>query len=236
MRVDTGIRGLDQMLNGGLLPGKVILVSGPAGTGKTTFAMHFVFAGTKKGEHGLFITLEQNKKKMTEDMLSVGMDVKGNRKLTIVGGSMADIMRFQKKVKAKPQDFLDEIEEIVKKNNVKRVVIDSSNLFLMLFKDDEERRNALLSLTEMLSCLGCTAVLTSEVKENTKDLSWYGFEEFVVDGVITLTNDVSYDKYYKNAIAVRKMRGTAHDKSVVEYKITDKGVIVFPESAIKRRM
>ncbi|MEM5804730.1 MAG: ATPase domain-containing protein [Candidatus Aenigmatarchaeota archaeon] len=236
MRVETGIKGLDEMLNGGFLPGKVMLVSGPAGTGKTTFAMHFVFAGTKKGEHCLFITLEQNKRKMIEDMLSVGMDVKGNRKLTIIGGSLADIMRFQQKVKAKPQDFLDEIAEIVKKNSVKRVAIDSSNLFLMLFKNDEERRNALLALAEMLSSLGCTTLLTSEVRNGTRDMSWYGFEEFVVDGVITLTNDISFDNYYKNAIAVRKMRGSSHNKSVVEYKITDKGIVVFPDSAIKRRV
>ncbi|MFQ6009751.1 MAG: RAD55 family ATPase [Candidatus Aenigmatarchaeota archaeon] len=235
MKVDTGIRGLNKLLNGGFLPGKVILVSGVTGTGKTTLAMQFVHAGTQKGENGLFITLEQNKKKMTNDMLSVGMDIKRNKRLTLIGGSMADIMRFQDKVKAKPRDFLDEIGEVIRQKRIKRVAIDSINLFLMLFKNEEQRRRALLTLTDMLSNLGCTSVLTTEVREGSSDISWYGFEEFVVDGVITLTNNISFDKYYKNAISIRKMRGASHRKSLVEYRITNKGIVVYPEFTIKQR-
>ena len=235
MRVDTGIKGLNKLLNGGILPGKVVLVSGATGTGKTTLAMQFIDAGTRKGEPGLFITLEQSKKKMLDDMLSVGMDLRRNKKMTLLGGSMADIMRFQDKVKAKPDDFIEEIREVIRQKRIKRVAIDSINLFLMLFKDYEERRKALLTLTDMLSNLGCTAMLTTEVKEGSDDLSWYGFEEFVVDGVITLANNISFDKYYKNAISIRKMRGTPHKKSHVEYKITNKGIVVYPSYTIKER-
>lgn len=228
--VNTGIEELDNMLNGGIPKGRTVLISGSSGTGKTTLSMQFIYNGIKKfNESGVFITLEQDKKKILEDMKSVGMNLENlGSNFQIIGGPMAEVMYYKDKTKAKVGDFIAEIEDIIKKTKAKRVVIDSINLLLMLFQTDEERRKALLSLSQILSKNDCTALLTCEVRENTFDLSWYGFEEFVVDGVITLYN-VKQEAIFHQGIAVRKMRGVEHVKSIYPYKITEKGIRIYPD-------
>jgi KaiC/GvpD/RAD55 family RecA-like ATPase len=229
-RLSSGVKGLNQMMDGGFIPGSSILVAGQAGSGKTTFAMQFLYDGAKSGEHGVFITLEQDKDKLIADMAAVGMNIPKMKGVTIIGGSIGEILRFRKMLKARLDDFLSEIEEVVCETKAKRVAIDSINLFLMLFEGEEDRRFALLSLCSMLNKLGCTVMLACETQDNMA-LSWYGFEEFVVDDVITLMN-VKMEHYFKHALSVRKMRGSAHDKSIVSYEITPKGLIVYPEDVV----
>jgi circadian clock protein KaiC len=228
--VSTGIEELDNMLDGGIPSGRSVLVSGSSGTGKTTLGMHFIYNGIKKYEEpGLFITLEQDKSKIVEDMKSVGMDLNSlGSKFNIVGGQVADVLYYKNKTKAKIDDFIKEVDEIIKKTGAKRVVIDSVNLLLMLFNTEEEKRKALISLSQILSKNNCTSLLLCEVRENTFDLSWYGFEEFVADGVITLYN-VKQEAVFHQGIAVRKMRGVDHTKSIFLYKITDKGIRIYPD-------
>ena len=97
----------------------------------------------------------------------------------------------------------------------------------MLLKNDKDRRRALAALGNMLSSLGCTALLLSETKEGSMDLSRYGIEEFIVDGVIVLYLVRQGEKFLPG-IVVRKMRGTDHDKQIRLYKITGNGITVFP--------
>jgi KaiC/GvpD/RAD55 family RecA-like ATPase len=230
-RLSTGVRGLNAMTSGGFIPGTTILVSGQAGTGKTTFAMQFIYEGAKAGEPGLFITMEQDKGKLMCDMASVGMDIpKMGKKISIIGGNIGEIMRIRKLVKSNLNDFLAEIEDVVRQNKIRRVALDSMNLFLMLFEEEEDRRYAMLELCYRLNKLSCTTVLTCETK-GPEMTSWYGFEDFVVDDVIALMN-VRMEHYYKHALSVRKMRGSAHDKSIVAYEITPKGVVVNSEDVV----
>jgi circadian clock protein KaiC len=228
--VSVGIEELDSMLNGGIPRGRNILLSGSSGTGKTTLAMQFIYNGIKKfKEPGVFITLEEDKRKILEDMKSIGMDLGSlGKDFQLVGGSVADMIYYKDKTKAKVEDFIAEIKEIIKKSNSKRVVIDSINLLLMLFEKDEERRRVLLSISQILSKNNCTSLLICEVRENSSDLSWYGFEEFVVDGVITLYN-IKQGAVFHQGIAVRKMRGTNHSKSIYPYKITKDGIKIYPD-------
>jgi KaiC/GvpD/RAD55 family RecA-like ATPase len=231
-RISMGIKELDDMLDGGIPRGSIILISGPLGTGKTTLGVQFIYNGIKKfNEPGIFITLEQNKKKIIEDMKSFGMDLENlGYDFQLVGGHIAEVMYYKDKTKAKVEDFLNEIEEIIQKSKTKRVVIDSINLLLMLFKTDEERKKALLSLSQLLSKNDCTTLLTCETRENTSDLSWYGFEEFIVDGVISLYN-VKRETTFHQRITIRKMRGVEHSKKIYPYKITDSGIKIYSEES-----
>jgi KaiC/GvpD/RAD55 family RecA-like ATPase len=234
-RVKTSIDGLDKMLKGGFLPGRNILLSGPCGSGKTTISMQFVCNGAiKYKEKSLYVTLEEKKDKIIQDMSKLGLDVKKAEKegnLIIIGGPIARLNTYMHKVDANIDDIIKEIEEVVKQNGIKRVAIDSINLLTMLLQTDEEKRLALASLCNTLSSLGCTTILTSETKEHSMDLSRYGMEEFVVDGVIVLYLVRQGSKLVPGVI-IRKMRGTNHDKEIRYYQITDKGVIVYPEETM----
>lgn len=237
MKTPTGIEGLDKMLNGGLIQGRNVLLSGPCGSGKSILAMQFLYHGaTKYNEPGLYITLEETKEKLCEDIEKFGMDLKKLEKtgnLTIIGGPIASLNKYMEKVDANIKNLTQEIEEVIKEKNIKRVVIDSVNLLTMLSKNEDERRKALAMISNTLSELGCTSLLISETREGTMELSRYGIEEFVVDGVIVLYL-VRQGNKFAPGITVRKMRGTNHDKEIRYYQITNSGIQVYPEEAVFR--
>jgi len=234
-RVKTSIEGLDKMLNGGFLPGRNVLLSGPCGSGKTTIAMQFVCNGAMRySEKSLYVTLEEKKEKIINDMENLGMNIKktiNEGKLFVIGGPIASLNSYMHKVDADIDNIIREIEEVVRQNGIKRVAIDSINLLTMLLQNDEEKRLALASLCNALSSLGCTSLLLSETKEHSMDLSRYGMEEFVVDGVIVLYL-VRQGQRFIPGIVVRKMRGINHDKEIKYYRITDRGVVVYPEETL----
>jgi len=234
-KIKTGIDGLDVMLKGGLIKGRNYLISGPAGSGKTTFAMQFVYNGAVKyGEKGLYITLEESKEKIYRDMQQFGFDLKKAEregKFMLIGGPIAKIHSSMEKVKANVDNLLKEIEEVIRENKIERVAIDSLNLLTMLLKTDAERRTVIARLCNTFSSLGCTAFLTSETKEGSMELSRYGIEEFVVDGVIVLYL-VRQGSRFVPGIAIRKLRGSDHDREIRVFKITEKGIVVYPEETM----
>jgi len=230
-RILSGVPGMDELLGGGLPKGRTILVSGACGTGKTIFVSHFVQEGVKQNENCVYVTFEQMKEKLNEDLKEIGIDfsrMEAEDKLTVVGGPVGHIKFFKEKTKANMFDISNEIKEVIQEKNATRVVIDSINLFTMLFENDLERRKAMAELTSMLEKLNCTTLLTCEVREGTKDISWYGFEEFVVDGVIALYR-IFFENSFERAISVVKMRGIEHSHSMKSMQITKDGLIVYPE-------
>jgi len=235
MRIKTGIDGLDKMLHGGFIKGRSILLSGPAGSGKTTFAVQFAYAGAMKyKEKSLYVTLEESKQKIVEDMANFGFDLKKaerSKKLFVIGGPIAQLFSSMQKVDANVMHIIKEIEELVKEEKIQRVVIDSINLFTMLLDTEREKREALASLVNTLSSLGCTTIFTSETEEGSMKLSKYGIEEFIVDGVVVLYLIRQGSKFIPG-IAVRKMRGSNHDKEIRVFTIKNKGVTVYPKETM----
>ena len=233
-RIQTAIPGFDKMLRGGFLPGRNILLSGPAGSGKTTFAAQYLYNGVMlHNEPALYVTLEESPDKIYEDMAKFGFNLKRAEKrgLRIIGGPISSITGYMDKVDAKVHDIIEEIKDVIKEKGIKRVAIDSINLFTMLLEKDSDKRRALAALGNMLSSSGCTSLLLSETREGTMRLSRYGIEEFVVDGVVVLYL-ARQGSQFVPGIAIRKMRGTEHDKEIKLYRITEKGVVVYPEETL----
>jgi circadian clock protein KaiC len=229
MRTFIGIEGLDAMLNGGLPSGRIVLISGSTGTGKTTLGMQFIYNGIKQfDEPGVYMTFEQDKNHIKTDMSTLGMNLNElGDKFRLVGGPIATVYKYKKKTKADVDDIVSEVEEIVNEIGAKRVVLDPINLYLMLFEGEDEKRTALAVLTEKLTALGCTSLLLCEVREQSMDISRYGFEEFVVDGVVALYS-IKQGQSFLQGITVRKMRGVKHRREIRPYEITDQGIVVYP--------
>lgn len=230
-RIKSGISGLDEMLGGGIPKGRTVLVSGHCGSGKTMFATQFMDHGFHKNEQGVYVTLEQGRVKLFEDALGLGIDFKAMekaKKVRVIGGQVGKISKFKFKTKAKVYDMIDEIREVIEEVKAKRVVIDSVNLFAMLFSSDEEKREAVAALISMLEDSNCTSILTCEVPENSSNISWYGFEDFVVDGVIFLHRRMN-EGTYQRAISIIKMRGINHTQNIQAMDIKNKGLIVYDQ-------
>ena len=224
-KVSTGIPGIDSILNGGIPNNKSVLVSGNCGTGKTILASHFIKEGG-----GVYISFEQDRDKLFEDLKQVGVDLKileKKGKLKLLGGNLIQIQNLKDKRKAKARDIIEEIVEVIQELKAKKVVIDSINLFLLLFDTNRERRNIMYQLMYALEQEDCTVLLTCELPERKEGLSWFGFEEFVCDGVFLLSREYNKDlNMNKRYIEVVKLRGTNYKEGNFQLKITDKGMKV----------
>jgi len=228
-RLSSGVDGLDTMLGGGYPRGRTILVCGRCGTGKTILCFHYIAAAAKQGLKSVFVNFEQSKEKLLEDAASVGIDLaalEASGNLKIVGGMIAHVKYFKEKTRANADDLIAEIEEIVQEEKAQCLVMDSINLFSLLFDQMGEKRIALASLIYSLEKLGCTSILTSEIPEGARKLGSHGFEDFVADGVITLDR-VYFGPTYERIINIVKMRSVTHSQNIRSYTITKDGMIVY---------
>lgn len=230
-RMRTGVEGLDAMLNGGIPEGKSMLVTGHCGTGKTLLGFHFLRQGASEHQNCVLATFEESREKLVADAAEIGIDLESlerNGKLQIVGGQFGTLRYAKDKARATLDDLIDEMVEIIKESGAKRIVVDSISLFTLLFDSDVERRSSLARLIHELSELNCTALLTCEVPEDSKRFGWFGFEEFMVDGVLSLDRQVFAGKH-ERSVSVVKMRGSGHSHGVRALDIGPSGLVVYPD-------
>jgi circadian clock protein KaiC len=222
-RLSTGIPKLDKLIEGGLRLGTVNLVSGESGTGKSTFATHFLKAGVDAGEAGLYVSVEERKEKFYENMSVFGFDMAAME----ADGKLV----FHKATVSEIRGLLDQgvvsFEEYFKTYEIKRIVIDSVTALMLSYSAETSQRNALMTLFDMLERWGATIMVTSEIQD---DQSRFGIE-YLVDSIIRL--------YYRKlaqervrTLEVVKMRGTDHTHQEIVYRLGKKGFELFPGEKI----
>jgi KaiC/GvpD/RAD55 family RecA-like ATPase len=226
-RVPTGIPGLDEIIEGGLPKGRTVLVTGTAGSGKTTLGIQFLYTGaTRYGENGLFATLQEESFDIVKDMARYGWDLEKlsqQQKLALVESGVP----FEVSEESMDIDtMLDIIHKHATKVDAKRIVFDSLAQLGLPYADLVSLRRDVMRLGSMLRELGCTTMLLTEMVEGDQKISRYGVEEFIAQGVIILHLSPTY-----RAIQVAKLRGTKHDTGLHRMRITDNGIVVGPGEA-----
>ena len=222
-KVNVGVSGVDEILDGGIPENSLVLLAGTCGTGKTTFGLQFLYQGIKNGENGVYVTLEEIPERLELTASLFGWDLKKlekEKKLLIIKPELY-----------KYESLVADIEDAVKNINAKRLVIDSMAILGSYFSDSFELRRKVLELNEILKGLNCTTLAISEIEEGTNKISRYGIEEFTVDGVVILYY-IKRENNFLRAIAVRKMRNTPHSSKIHPLEITNKGLEVFPTEEI----
>jgi KaiC/GvpD/RAD55 family RecA-like ATPase len=226
-RIRTGIKGLDELVEGGFPQGSTVLVSGGTGTGKTIFSTQYIYNGAVQyNEPGLFVTVESNPKNIAWNMESFGWDIRKmqeEKKINIYRLHLGPKRSFSDQLK----EELDTITSIVKELGIKRIAVDSTTAFASLIHDPSEIRSLLFRFGDGLKELDCTTLMTAETKSEKNTFSAFGVEEFMADGVIVL-----YFMPPNRSLFVRKMRGTKHDKNVHPFDMTGEGIIVKPKEQV----
>ena len=222
-RIKTGVPGLDEMLQGGLPEGHIVLLMGSFGTGKTTLGLQFLMEGLRNGENCIFISLEEDKDSVLKNSDSFGWDLSGpisKKKLGLFKLEPSDAKTTITRIKS-------ELPKFVKSFGAKRVVIDSVSLLNMMFPNDSERRANLFNLCQLLRSTGATSILTAEVKDENPRSSRDGLAEYTADGVLLLQSDENRDSgEVQLTLRVLKMRRTSHSRRVKPYTISDSGIVV----------
>ncbi len=228
-RIPTGIPGLDEIIEGGFPKGSVILVTGTCGTGKTITALQFLWEGIKRGENVVYISFEESIDEIKEYSKSFGWDFEKAEK-----EGKAILVRYDP---FSAEDVIELVTSSVRKVNASRIAIDTISALGMYIRDPTEIRRAIFNMVMNIYKLGVTALLTSEMMPDQQELSRFGVEEFLADGVIVYYYS-KVDSYFARAMTIWKMRYTNHSQKIHPYKITDKGIVVYSkeESALSHRL
>lgn len=223
-RVPTGIPGLDGLIEGGLPKGRITLIAGAAGSGKTTLGMQFLYNGiTTFGESGLFVTLEEETADLIRDMGRYGWDLEqlANQKKFAIMQSPVPFELSEGKVSL--DDLLDNIHHQAMAIDAKRIVFDSIASLGLPYDNPVQLRRDVLRLGALLRELDCATLLLTEMPDGETRITRYGIEQFVAHGVIALHVTPSY-----RAIQIMKMRGTNHDMGIHRLRIMGTGLAVTP--------
>jgi KaiC/GvpD/RAD55 family RecA-like ATPase len=230
-RVLTGISGLDPLIGGGFFAGKVYLISGESGTGKTVFGMQFLYQGLMLGENGIYVSGDEIPTHLIVDAESLGWNFKKyieERKLGLldISAHFTD-MRMGKGKSVDVASVATNIARCVKDFGAKRIVIDTIAPLVFgqeLFPHIQEYvRNLVFTLEDNL---GCTILITSGISSGSTFLSHYGVEEFVAEGVIVL-GMLNCNGYRFRTLSIRKMRSTFSDLNDHVFEILpQRGIVI----------
>jgi len=233
-RIQTGIPGLDEQIEGGFPKKRSFLVAGATGAGKTIFSMQYLYQGAYMyGEPGLYVTLDERPELIREDMLKFGWDIKrleDEKKVVLFDATVTRLGIDSGEDASYNQDGFDykklllEIIHRVKEIGAKRVVIDSIATFGAYFNNPEQVREAILEMIYVFSKLGLTAILVTELDAHTNKYSKYGVEEYVTDGVFVMKYLDTGIQGINRTMLIRKMRGTKHSSEIHPVEITENGM------------
>ena len=243
-RVPTGIKGLDELLGGGFPEGRCILVVGSPGSGKTTFAIQYLYSGALLGETGLYITLDEYPDVIKQNFQSYNWDLDSAEKKGRLLFLDASGLRRARGRNNGPHslfpsdtsegvgftDVLKTLTKLVEVENINRIALDPITSVMLRYGDELKRRRATVEFFDALADTGCTSLVTSELKTSLMDRR-FQLEEFLSHGVVVL-HTLMHQGNFLRAVQVEKMRGISHDTQIRPYQFGTSGIEVFPRDKV----
>ena len=221
-RLATGVPGLDELMGGGIPEGDALMLGGPAGSGKTTFATQFAAEGLRQGEAVVIVVFEEYPEEYLARAKARNQDI----------AKMIDAGNF-KLIYLRPLDLsvdetLAEILEAVHAIDATRVVIDSLSGFEVALAPTfrEDFRESLYRLVGALTATGVTIFMTTEIVGGYPDIRFTTEKvSFITDDII-IQRFIEIDGALRTVMAIYKMRGSAHSHDFLTYEITAQGAVI----------
>jgi circadian clock protein KaiC len=241
IKTKTGIVGLDKALNGGVPEGNVVLVSGGAGTGKSTLCLQIAVQGAIKfKEKGLYISTEQNKKELNRQAGGFNWNLNDLEEANLLKIVYFDV--------TEGDSFLEKMTAFIKEFQPTRIVIDSLTTLtdsMLVSGVLEDKGFSMVQIAETINPIprtekimnktllyhlfkeiklhNITTFLTTELPEDHKKLSADGVSEFIADGVLEM-QFLGIGGMDSRSLRIRKMRYTDHEKNYIPYEIKSTGL------------
>jgi len=220
-RLSLGVKGLDDMLGGGIPAGYSVLVAGPSGSGKSVLVSEFISEGARHDEPGVIAVFEKRPNEYSQDTPS------GQRFERLVREGKVGIIQTRP-LDLSIDEMLNEIVDAIHRLKARRLVIDSLSGFELALAPTfrEDFRESLYRMVAVLTGMGITMMMTAELEDSYMDL------RFSPHGTAFLTDAIIMQRYIElkgqlqRIMAVVKVRGSVHSKDLRAFEITNEGIVM----------
>jgi len=220
-RCRTGISRLDDLMGAGIPLGSTLLIAGVAGTGKTVLLLEFIYRGALAGEKGVVFSFEETEERLRALARGLGWDFDREIKR-----GMIEIV-FIPQPNILVEGHLLMMQEHIEAAAAKRVAVDSVSVFLHKIKDPQIAREKTFQLASIVQNVQAVGFFATDIPYGSGQISRFGVEETVVDGVILLSSkEEGLDR--ERYIEIYKLRNTAHLSGRHNLLIESGGITIFP--------
>ncbi len=221
-RLSSGVPGFDEILEGGLIPGRAYLVRGGPGVGKTTLGFHFLTAGAANGEKALFINMGESEEQLRRNAEATGFDLRNVTFLDLSPSpeffTEAQTYDVFSPAEVEREPTTNKITAEVESLRPQRVFLDAMTYFRYLSPDAFQFRKQVHSFLRFLTESGATVLFTSEASPTDPDDDL----QFMADGIVHLENNG------ERTISVIKFRGSDFRSGRHTMRLGSNGMQVFP--------
>jgi circadian clock protein KaiC len=225
LRCDTGISKLNELLGEGIPRGSSLLLAGVAGTGKTVLLLEFIYHGAQAGEKGILFSFEETEARLRATARGLGWDFDD-----LVERGMIEIV-FIPQPEILVEAHLLMMRERIEAFGARRVAVDSMSVFLHKVRDPQICREKIFQLASVIQKTEAVGFFATDIPYGSNQISRFGVEETVVDGIILLTSTeegMERERY----IEIYKLRNTAHLYGRHNMEIGPGGITIFPRYSL----
>jgi circadian clock protein KaiC len=228
-KANSGIWGLDDVLEGGFSRGHVFLLEGEPGSGKTTIGLQFLLAGALAGERCLYITLSETEKELREGAASHHWDLGSEIKVcellppeSLLAGEQHQSLLYASDLEL--GETTKQIFDAVSRENPSRLVIDSLSEIRLLAQSSLRYRRQILTIKHYFARLGITVLLLDDLTADATDKTVHS----IAHGVVRLEEVAPAYGAERRRMRVIKYRGQKYRGGYHDFTITTGGINVFP--------
>ncbi len=220
-RLSLGVKGLDDMLGGGIPAGYSVLLAGPSGSGKSVLASEFIREGARHDQPGIIAVFEKRPNEYAQDGPS------GQRFERLVREGKVGIIQTRP-LDLSIDEMLSEIVEAIHRLKARRLVIDSLSGFELALAPTfrEDFRESLYRMVAVLTGMGITMMMTAELEDSYVDLRFSPHGTAFLTDAIIMSRYIELKGQLRRIMAVVKVRGSAHSKDLRTFEITDEGIVM----------
>jgi circadian clock protein KaiC len=215
-RLSMGVKGLDEMMGGGLPVGYSLLLVGPSGSGKTILATEFLAEGVRRGEPGIVAAFEKSPNRLLSHKLNkLVMD----GKVGVIDTHALDLSL---------DETLYDMVAMIEKMQAKRVVMDSLSGFELALAPEfrEDYRESLYRMVSVLTAMGVSILMTAELEDRYTDLRFSSYGNAFLADAIIVQRYVQIAGQLRRVMSVVKVRGSNHSKDIRFFEIAEDTVTI----------
>jgi circadian clock protein KaiC len=220
-RLSIGVKGLDEMLGGGIPAGYSVLVAGPSGSGKSVLASEFISEGASHDEHGVIAVFEKRPNEYSQDGPT------GRRFDRLIREGKVGILQTRP-LDLSIDEMLSEVIDALERLKASRLVIDSLSGFELALAPTfrEDFRESLYRMVTVLTGMGITMMMTAEVEDSYTDLRFSPHGTAFLTDAIIMQRYIAFKGQLQRIMGVVKVRGSMHSKDLRAFEITEEGIVM----------